>query len=309
MITLSYTVRSTQRTKGGVAHVHFHLAIKGKLFMLLPVKRALLQRHGFASHWSDTHSGYWSAVRYGCWPSPTKPQATLDLAPLKWARLGEHPHLAEAAQEPITANALGRRREKAAMDAAESGVREPKPSEVDVWPLVVKHKISNTSENHSGHLRLMKIAKECCTPQMFKFLFSIRSKLPSLIDDIWTWEEIDDRLAKSEQTRGGALADAMLKDCCCAGEWPKHASASLHANGIDAVELGHDIYHALHAGRSESTPVVVLAGKQGGEGKSLALYPLPAVIGQSYVQSSPAKGSLPLLGIEHKKVRKSELII
>ena len=55
---------------GDVLHAHYHIAVKGKRFRYLPVKRALLQRHGLASHWSDTHEGYWSCVRYGYWPSP-----------------------------------------------------------------------------------------------------------------------------------------------------------------------------------------------------------------------------------------------
>ena len=36
-----------------VAHPHDHLPVKGRQFMFMPVKRALLERHGLASHGSD----------------------------------------------------------------------------------------------------------------------------------------------------------------------------------------------------------------------------------------------------------------
>ena len=52
-------------------HGHVAAAALGG-FRFVPVKRALLQRHGLASHWSP-HEGYWSAVRYCSWPSPKKP--------------------------------------------------------------------------------------------------------------------------------------------------------------------------------------------------------------------------------------------
>ena len=54
-----------------VGDIHDHAAVLGAAsFRYLPVKRALLQRHGLASHWSCTHTGYWSTVRYLAVQSP-----------------------------------------------------------------------------------------------------------------------------------------------------------------------------------------------------------------------------------------------
>ena len=50
-------------------------------FSFSPVKKALLHRHGLATHWSCTHVGYWAAVRYCSAPTPTKPEDSLDLEP------------------------------------------------------------------------------------------------------------------------------------------------------------------------------------------------------------------------------------
>ena len=46
-------------------HCHFHVALKSvSSFRFAPVKKALLARHGLATHWSCTQSGYWSPIRY-----------------------------------------------------------------------------------------------------------------------------------------------------------------------------------------------------------------------------------------------------
>ena len=57
--------------ENGVAHAHYHIAVLAERgFMFLLVKRALLKDHGLASHWSCTHIGYWSVIRYLFHPSP-----------------------------------------------------------------------------------------------------------------------------------------------------------------------------------------------------------------------------------------------
>jgi hypothetical protein len=89
-----------------VREVHFHVALLGsRCFRFLSLKRALLERHGLASHWSSSHVGYWSAVRYGFMPTPRKPASEIDPEPLRWAAGGLHPPLFEASQEPVTARA------------------------------------------------------------------------------------------------------------------------------------------------------------------------------------------------------------
>ena len=287
----------------GVAHGHKHIAVKAqKQFMFLPVKRALLKRHGLASHWSCSHTGYASAVRYLVWPSPRKPRTALDPAPYTWARVGKHPRLLDAKEEPTTSLAIRARMEAAQAKAAEAGKAEPRPSEMDVWPLVVMNNVRHDASRGDAYLQLVDLAKRICSPAMVAFLFRIRKKLPSLIEDIWTWETVSDRLATSALSRPAALDAALQQPCVCGGQWVASVRASLDANGIDAVDLGHHIGRSFLVGRSETTPVVVLAGLQGGEGKSLVFLPLPAVVGQEFVQASPVKGSFPLLGLEHKKV-------
>ena len=180
----------------GVAHIHYHVAlVANATFRFAPIKRSLRTRHNLASHWSCSHDAYWSAVRYCFWPSPPqKPRAALDKQPLAWKLGGEHEALEYACEEPSTAPAIASRLLKRRMDATEEGKPEPRPSEIDVWPLVVRHGIRNTDDNQEAYLRLIEVATDKCSPAMVQFLFRIRRKLPGLIDDVWKWHEIKDHV-------------------------------------------------------------------------------------------------------------------
>lgn len=286
----------------GVVNSHYHVAIKAEQkFMFMPIKRALLQKYGVATHWSPSHTEYWSAVRYCFWPTPNKPEGALDRHYLLWCADGDHEPLFEAAQQPATAKALAGRRQSRVLSAAQDGQREPRPTEIDVWPLIVLHNIRNTDDNQEAHLQLIAKAKEACTPAMLSFLFRIRRRLPGLIDDVWQWEEANDRVELSAKTRMTASHDAIKTPCRCYGEWWPCIQSALGVNGISAPHLAHDLFLNFEHGRSETVPVVVLAGLQGGEGKSLLLAPITAVLGDQYVLQGLATGAFPMMDLPSKK--------
>ncbi len=62
------------------------------------------------------------------------------------------------------------------------------------------------------------------------------------------------------------------------------------------------MFDALQQGRSETTPVVVLAGASGGEGKSFFLKPLIPLFSDEYVFPCPEPGAFPLLDLPGKKI-------
>ena len=286
---------------GGIVNSHYHAPVKGtNKFSFMPIKRALLQRHGMATHWSTSHTEYRSAVRYCFIPSPRKPQAALDSAYLLWPR-NTHPPLMDVIQEPITAKALQARREKLVLAAAEDARQEPRPHEIDVWPLIVRFNIRNTDDNREAHLQLIEKAKEVCSPTFFQFLFRIRHRLPKLIDDVWQWEEVTDRARHSGQSRMEALQTSMSVPCTCGGLWRPWVEQALRVNGIDMAGIAHDLYANFAKGRSETVPVVVLAGLHGGEGKNLLLSPITAVLGMDYVMQGVATGQFPLVDLPSKK--------
>ena len=278
-----------QPDPAGVAHAHDHatvLALPKKQFAFLPVKKALLSRHGLASHWSCTHNGYWSAIRYVCVPSPKKPADTLDIEPVLWAVDGEHPPVETCRDEPMTANALKRRAEIKYKVAAGAGNKE-KITELDVWPVVVEHGFRN---------------KTHCSQAMQAFLFKRRHLLAGLIDAIWQWETVDAVLEDAIRARVDTMHKAAAGSCICSGRWPAFVTQSVMENKIPLRELCTDVLTALRQGRSETTPVVVLAVASGGEGKSFFVKPLVDVFGDGYVFPCPEPGTFPLLDLPGKKV-------
>ena len=277
------------------------LASDGSSFRFAAVKKALLKRHGLASHWSCTHSGYWSAVRYCSVPSPSKPASALDENPVLWASHGQHPPLHECRSRPLTASALMERSERKFRKAAEEGKAE-KITELDVWPVVVENNFRDGPDEFTAHLKLMSYAKTCCSPAMQAFLFKRRCQLPSLIQSIWQWEDVDAVLDGAARSRLDTLRAAAAGSCVCGGKWPAVVATTMVSNGISLKELCRDVYTSMDTGRSETTPVLVLAGSRGGEGKSFFLKPLEEVFGSENVLPCPEPGSFPLLDLPGKKV-------
>ena len=287
----------------GAAHVHFHIALRlSGTARFVVYKRALRDRHNVASHWSCSHTGYWSAVRYGYMATPKKPATSLDVQPLTWSRTGPFPTLFEASQQPNTAAALCKRRVERCQAASAEGDAEPRANELDLYGIIVREKFRNTADDPWAHKRLIQYLKEFASPALFQFAFRIRQRLPSLIDDVWTWETVSDDLSFIGQSLWARLLAAGQEECTCQGAWRHCAEWCLAANGINPTEFCSHVCQSIYHGRCESLPLVVLMGRAGGEGKSFILSPLSTIFGVENVQASPQPGSFPLLGLETKRL-------
>ena len=282
---------------------HYHVALKAEAsFRFAPVKKALLSRFGLATHWSCTHNGYWSPIKYCSVPSPTKPIASLDPQPLLWSRHGHHPPLHLCCHEPTTASAMTAKRQRREQSAAEKGKAEPRITEFELWPIVVESGIRNQTGTRNAHLLFMDYVKEKCSPAVCAFVFKNRARLPNLIDDIWRWEGIRDAVEISKQTRMDIVRNALRTSCVCGGAWLAFALHILHCNGISPTDLGQVLVRAIDEGRSPATPVVTFAGSAGGEGKSFILKGLTAVFGSDGVFFTPQHHSFPFLGLDTARV-------
>ena len=291
-----------QGPSGSQRMPHYHVALQAtRSFRFAPLKLALRQRYGLATDWSCTHDGYWSALRYGAFPSPKKPRSELDPQPRLWAKSGAHPALLEACEEPVTVAATRQRRLNAAMAAAEKGKPAPRPTEMDLYAVIVDKGFRNTPDDQHACKKLIAYLKES-SPSLFAFAFKIRAKLGGLIDDVWSWETVGDTLSVVTLPRVARLQHAASQPCICAGAWRTQADRIFTNNGLDPSDFCTDVHRALFQGRGPSTQVLVLAGRFGGEGKSYLLAPLRGVYGSEQVQESPQPGSFPLLGIEDKNV-------
>ena len=282
---------------------HYHVAVKAETcFRFAAVKKALQEKFGLATHWSCTHTGYWSPVRYCAVPSPKKTRAVLDPCPLLWSRAGDHPPLHLCCHEPQTATALRAKRQKKEDAAAEASRTEPRITEYELWPIVVESQIKNTPDDRNAHLRFMQYVKSHCSQAVCAYVFKNRARLPNLIDDIWRWELVGDVLTAAEQPLFQSLERASEAPCVCGGAWARFATYTLRINHIDASAVCTAVVHALVAGRSPTTPVVTFAGRTGGEGKSFFLKGLVSVFGTSFVFPTPQHAGFPLHGLESAKL-------
>jgi hypothetical protein len=188
-------------------------------------------------------------------------------------------------------------------EAAQQGGPEPKVNELDVWALVVRAGVRNTADDRTAHLQLAAYSKAHCGQSMVAYLFRHRAQLPTLIDDVWQWECVSDILATARRSRVESLRVASASACACDGRWLAFVVSSFVQNGINIGELCNDVLRALSSGRSETMPVIVLAGRHGGEGKSVFFKTLFSVFaGDGLVFPTPEKGNFPLLGLESAKV-------
>lgn len=99
---------------------------------------------------------------------------------------------------------------------------------------------------------------------MFKWAFKNRLKLNSIINAVWAWEEVDQRLALAEGTRIDRLKAAAQQDCICGHAWPSWAAKALELNKVDPGLFWHTFYMSLHDGRREDKAVMASVGKRGG---------------------------------------------
>ena len=178
-----------QEDENGHAHLHDHVALSTTTsFRYLPVKRALLTRHGLATHWSR-HHGYNTMVRYLTVPSEKKPKNTLDPWPALWDCSGQHPALIDCINQPVTQKATEAKRMKLIHEAAENGT-EAKVNDLDIMSLVVRTGIKNTPDNRNAWMQLAHYAKMNCGEAIYHYLWKRRHMLSSMIDEIWLWENI-----------------------------------------------------------------------------------------------------------------------
>ena len=292
-----------KETESSPAHPHDHAPLlAARAFRPWAVKRALLRKFGLATHWSFSHDGYWSCLKYVVRPTPGKPSASLDPSPELWAADGEHPPPKLLCNEPLTAAAVAARRQRADDKAAEEGTKATRITKIDVWPLVVANNFRNTEDDMTADKELMAHAKKHCTTAMQNFLFKHRARLPGLIYDIWKWECVEADLGVAQMSRLETLHSAAKGPCVCHGLWRYHVLRAFELNNIDQQALFNDIVEALTTGRSETTPVIVLAGDRGGEGQSMFLKAFVVVFGDRHVFKGPVPGNFPMVELPGKKV-------
>ena len=76
-------------------------------------------------------------------------------------------------------------------------------------------RLPHTSDDRSAHMRLAVYCKQHCSPEIYRFAFQNRQKLPGLIDDVWAWETLEEDLATSSLSSVQRLCDVAQRRCVC----------------------------------------------------------------------------------------------
>ena len=174
--------------------IHYHVALLAedrKLFRFVQIKQALREQAALESNWSG-HGGYPSCVAYGYTPSVKKPITELDPTPLRWARVGVHPPLAEASVAPVTTRSMAEKREEARLQRAGEGKAEARFKASNLYPVVIDQNFKDDpTRTATARESLMAYAEKVGGQVMWDFCFENWDKLSKLIDRCWEIAKIE----------------------------------------------------------------------------------------------------------------------
>jgi hypothetical protein len=279
---------------------HFHVALKlsGKC-RFVALARALRLRSGLASHWSHSHTQWWSAVRYGTFATEKKPQ--VDNAPLVWAAGGRELNLFEEAQEPWNAQALKRRREQGAVQAAAEAAAGKKTkgerfTSVDFKALVLAEHLTTPSA-------VMEYVQLKGSAAMLAFVSRHQSQLKRLLAEADEWSRAQVTAAAERESGWQLLHRLAASTCACSNgeacQWSVAAQAFFQRNvaTIDQDRFAACLAKVVQEGPGKKSRVPLLAGVTNA-GKSTVLDPIDDVFGSDKVFHTPALGaSMPLANL------------
>ena len=129
--------------------VHFHIAVcLSQSRTWRNVKRTLRERDHLPSHFSVSHTQFWSLVRYGYIASVNKPDvdpepAVWTCASGQWTRDGVELDLYAESQRPFNADMWKRRREEAEKAAAcQPGVKVRRFGKLDLTAVILSQNLT-----------------------------------------------------------------------------------------------------------------------------------------------------------------------
>lgn len=276
---------------------HFHVALKlSGLSRFLPLKAALRSRAGLASHWSTSHTQWWSAVRYGVFTTEKKP--VVDNSPLVWVNeLGVvaadngQVNLYEEAQEPFNAAAHRKRREQQERQAAGKKAKVARFNLLDFTALVLDKGLATPNA-------VVSYVQQHGSQGAQLFCLRNQKRLPELLEQARDWKDAQQKHAVESETDWQLIQRLAGQPCCCDGPclWAAAAEDFFCRNSatIDKDLLAASLANVICHGPSKTARVPMIAGATNA-GKSLVLDPVVNVFGRKHVDFCPALGaSMPL---------------
>jgi len=276
--------------------LHFHVALKlTALQRFLPFKQALRDRHGLASHWSTTHTLFWSTTRYLVFGNEEK-QVDKVADMVQWTHDGRTMNLYEESQEPDNSKVLKARREKKEIEAAaQPQTKKPRFSKPDFTALVLAEGLKTPNA-------VMRYVKAKGSEGARSFVQRHEEQLPRLLRFAKKWDNAEDNAALEEETEWQTIQRISQKSCSCTGgkcQWEVAAEAffARQKATIDEELLAAVLAKVIQQGPGKCARVPMIAGVTNA-GKSTVLDPVDPVFGYEHVLHTPAENStMPLANL------------
>ena len=286
---------------------HFHVALKvTPKTRFLPLKLALRRRSGLASHWSTSHSEWWSAVRYGVFT--TEKKVAVDPEPLPWAASGAKLNLYEESQQPFNAVALKRHREvaaaRAAGEAAAAGkkLKGEKFSNLDFKTLALAEGLTTPNA-------VMEYVQQKGSAVMQAFVSTNQRHLKELLEEAAAWSNAAALAAAERESEWQVIERLAGKPCTCSNgmacSWEPAVRGFFARNSqtIDEEWFAACLAKVMNDGPGKQSRVPLLVGVTNA-GKSTVLDSLDSVFGPDEVFHTPALGAtMPLANLAVKRKR------
>ena len=277
---------------------HFHVAVK----LQQPrrwgsAKATLKERNGLPSHWSASHSQFWSAVRYGAIPTEKKP--VVDAAPYQWTHNGAVMDLFEVSQRPYTAAMWKRRREQAEKSAAADPTQKKRRfCKLDLTSIIVDRGLETKAQ-------VLEYVQLSGTEDMQMFTHKHQKYLPEMIAEAKEWAAARAEAAAERET-DWALVCRTAGSACVHGDQCRYAQAAatffdLNQHVLDKQALAASLRAVILHGPSKVTRVPLIVGASN-TAKSTLVQPFDQLFGKPKVFHKPAmRSSFPLANIRKNK--------
>lgn len=298
----------------GKGAVMVHVSTPSEQHQWASIANYLRLSHRVFVHFAVSGNGYWSAFRYGWWPTKHKVLSELDGDFLLVNGRAAHPPPDVAAKRPLWS---GRKRRKQSSSAPgpsppSAETKEEKSDSED------KEDEKNPCGNHPVRrepvwayaFRLIRdhglrtedaflgLVKRLDNPRLNSLCMQRSAK--TLVEKALHLLEADVRLERSKKSRIKILQEAAASVCSCVhpGSWKSAALELLRFHKICTVDFARAVVAALESGASKGINVFIHGSTT--SGKSWILDPLRLIYHCHFIP--PSGSTFPLQDLPQKEV-------
>lgn len=287
--------------------VHFHASIKSnRQHLWAPIADHLRRHHHVYVHFAVSGDGYWSAFRYGWWPTKHKPMAELDKEFELLNGTEVHPTPSEAAKPPPWSSRKRKRTRKGESQSSSTKEEEGKHGGQEstgahkcrreavrsyAFRLIEENNLT-TADSFLAHVLKLR------DPRLISLFMS--NSATNIVEIANNALQAQARLKRSTQSRLDILREAADSSCECEspGNWKKSALDLLNLQNISPAQFAAAVVLALESGAEKAVNVFIHGTTT--SGKSWILDPLRAIY-RCHL-TPPNKSGFPLQDLPEKEV-------